>query len=543
MATTPTTPVDTGPRRQDAADPGRAGRIGWVVAGSLATGVLAALVLVAAPFIQVQENDITGAVLWGFAVGWAMLALLSVRFTDQPQRWAVVPAVFMGVSGLLLVAFGSDVIDVLRWVWPPALLALAVWVAVQAHRQLRSRSRWLLIYPVVAVMALASVGAGYETVREHLDESAYPMAGQLVDVGGHRLHLQCTGSGSPTVVLQPGGGDMSSAMGWIAPAVAAHTRVCVYDSAGRGWSDQSEATQDGSQMMTDLHTLLHRGGVPGPYVLAGHSFGGLYVRIFAAQYPDEVAGMVLIDSTGVPPAGIDLVSKLGSRRHPGSCLRAGIDLGAAGVGRLFGLGYGSLPPQSADEVRAKLATSTSLRSTIDEFLQASASEHEAASLTDFGDKPLVVLTAGDGNDAAWMAAQNKTATLSTNSVHRVVEGAIHADLVLMQAGRCRDRPGHQRRRLIGPEPPAAREVTRSAGRWSGGDPGSDGGEVGWVRRDGRAGRVVFPPGPGSSSSCGIQCMPCPCPPAPAVAWTRGTAMAAKAERATMAMAMAVKTVG
>ena len=137
MATTPTTPVDTGPRRQDAADPGRTGRIGWVVAGSLATGVLAALVLVAAPFIQVQENDITGAVLWGFAVGWAMLALLSVRFTDQPQRWALVPAVFMGVSGLLLVAFGSDVIDVLRWVWPPALLALAVWVAVQAHRQLR----------------------------------------------------------------------------------------------------------------------------------------------------------------------------------------------------------------------------------------------------------------------------------------------------------------------------------------------------------------------------------------------------------------------
>jgi pimeloyl-ACP methyl ester carboxylesterase len=362
-----------------------------------------------------------------------MLALLSVRYTDQPQRWALVPAVFMGVSGLLLVAFGSDVIDVLRWVWPPALLVLAVWVAVQAHRQLRSRSRWLLIYPVVAVMALASVGAGYETVREHLDEGAYPMAGQLVDVGGHRLHLQCTGSGSPTVVLQPGGGDMSSVMGWIAPAVAAHTRVCVYDSAGRGWSDPSEATQDGSQMMTDLHTLLHRGGVPGPYVLAGHSFGGLYVRIFAAQYPDEVAGMVLIDSTG---------SHLPASTSPQSwgpdeiLARASVLASTSarlGLGRLFGLGYGSLPPQSDNEVRAKLATSASLRSTIDEFLQASASEHEAASLTDFGDKPLVVLTAGDGNDAAWMAAQNKTATLSTNSVHRVVKGAVHADLVLVQA--------------------------------------------------------------------------------------------------------------
>ena len=103
------------------------------------------------------------------------------------------------------------------------------------------------------------------------------------------------------------------------------------------------------------------------------------------------------------------------------------------MGRFFGLVYGSLPPQSADEVAAKLATSASLRSTVDEFLQASASEHEAASLTDFGDKPLVVLTAGSGSDAAWMAAQNKTVTLSTNSVHRVVDGAKHADLILNQA--------------------------------------------------------------------------------------------------------------
>jgi pimeloyl-ACP methyl ester carboxylesterase len=437
MPTTPPAPItpdDTGPVVPDeGSGPAHPRRIGWIVAGSLATGVVAALVLVAAPFIQVQENDITGAVLWGFAVGWAVLALLSVRFTDQPQRWALVPAVFMGVSGLLLVAFGSDVIDVLRWVWPPALLVLAVWVAVQAHRQLRSRSRWLLIYPVVAVMALASVGAGYETVREHLDQSAYPMSGQLVDVGGHRLHLQCTGSGSPTVVLQPGGGDMSSVMGWIAPAVAAHTRVCVYDSAGRGWSDQSEATQDGSQMMTDLHTLLHRGGVPGPYVLAGHSFGGLYVRIFAAQYPDEVAGMVLIDSTGSHLPASTTPQSWGPDEILARASVLASTSARLGVGRLFGLGYGSLPPQSDNEIRAKLATSTSLRSTIDEFLQANASEHEAASLTDLGDKPLVVLTAGDGNDAAWMAAQNKTATLSTNSVHRVIQGAVHADLVLNQA--------------------------------------------------------------------------------------------------------------
>ncbi len=99
---------------------------------------------------------------------------------------------------------------------------------------------------------------------------------------------------------------MSSNLGWIAPAVARDTRVCVYDRAGRGWSEPADTTQDGAQIATDLHTLLQRGHVPGPYVLAGHSFGGLYVLTFAARYPDEVAGMVLVDST--PPACLALMT-------------------------------------------------------------------------------------------------------------------------------------------------------------------------------------------------------------------------------------------
>src|SRR5215210_1260578 len=100
------------------------GRIGWVVAGSLATGLVAALLLVAVPFVPAEESAVTGAVLFGFALGWAMLAVLSVRLTDQPQRWAASPALFMGLGGLLLVAFGSWVHQVLTWVWPPTLLGL-----------------------------------------------------------------------------------------------------------------------------------------------------------------------------------------------------------------------------------------------------------------------------------------------------------------------------------------------------------------------------------------------------------------------------------
>jgi pimeloyl-ACP methyl ester carboxylesterase len=120
-------------------------------------------------------------------------------------------------------------------------------------------------------------------------------------VGGHRLHLYCTGTGSPTVVLEPGHGGSSSDFGWITPAVARDTRVCVYDRAGRGWSDATDGPQDGAHIAADLHTLLERAHVPGPYVLAGHSFGDLYIQSFAAQFPDQVAGMVLLDSTAPKP--------------------------------------------------------------------------------------------------------------------------------------------------------------------------------------------------------------------------------------------------
>jgi pimeloyl-ACP methyl ester carboxylesterase len=427
--TTPT-PKDRGQDRPSRPDPGSRGHIGWIVAGSLATGLVAALLLVAAPFIPAKESNLTGAVLCGFALGWAMLAVLSVRFTDQPQRWAVVPALVMGLGGVLLIAFGSSVREVLDWVWPAVMLALAIFMIVRVRRQLRSRSgRWLL-YPVIALLALASIGGGYETVREAADARAYPPPGQLIDVGGHRLHLSCTGSGSPTVVLEPGGGEMSSNLGWITPAVARDTRVCVYDRAGRGWSEPADTPQDGTQIATDLHTLLQRGHVPGPYVLAGHSFGGLYVLTFAARYPGEVAGMVLVDSTAAASRPGTASRGGGSYDVMGRVSALASASARLGLGRLYGqVAVVDLPPRSQDEVRASVATASNLRSTIDEYVQANAAVQQAASLTDFADKPLVVLTAGVGNDATHSAAQDHLATLSTNSVHRVIAGASHEGLV------------------------------------------------------------------------------------------------------------------
>ncbi len=438
MATAPTAfPADTPPADPDGAlptSPRSEGHIGWVVAGSLCFGLLAALLLAAAPFIRPEEDDVTGAVLCGFALGWAMLALLSVRMTNQPQRWAAAAALFMGLGGLLLIGFGGTIREVLNWVWPPALLALVIWMTVQAHRRLHHRSRVWLLYPVFAVLVLAAVGGGYQTVRAAVDADAYPMPGQSIDVGGRHLHLHCTGSGSPTVVLQPGGGDFSSGMAWIAQGVAGQTRVCVYDRAGRAWSEPAQSPQDATQISSDLHTLLQRGNVPGPYVLAGHSFGGLYVLTYADLYPDEVAGMVLVDSTDrAAEADPGKATAYDGASHDAVTDRVSA-LGALaarlGLVRLLGsFDYGDLPPQSRDEVRAGTATAEYASGWIDEFVQANASGAEAAMLTDFGDKPLVVLTAGAETDATHDAAQEELAALSTNTSHHVVDGASHAGLI------------------------------------------------------------------------------------------------------------------
>ena len=157
----------------------------------------------------------------------------------------------------------------------------------------------------------------------------------MIDVGGHRLYIECTGSGGPAVILQAGLGASSSSWAGIAPAVAATTTVCTYDRAGHGRSDEV-GPQDGIALATDLHTLLERAGVPGPYVLVGHSSGGPYVRVFAAQYPDEVAGMVLLDAqpadafTALPdypgfyvdlPDRRDAVPVAGPHRPPGASPR------------------------------------------------------------------------------------------------------------------------------------------------------------------------------------------------------------------------------
>jgi pimeloyl-ACP methyl ester carboxylesterase len=409
----------------------RRGHIGLIVAATMLGGLLLAIAAVTGPFAGAEEHVITGSVLLAFASSWAMLAFLTTRWTDQPQRWAAVPATAMAVAAVTILGLAPTGNE-LGWVWPPAILALVAWMVRQSRRELHSWARASVLYPVFAGLALSALGGAYETSREWRDTatSADAMPGRLVDVGGHKLHIACTGSGGPTVVLEPGLGEPSAAMAaWVAPGVAKATRVCVYDRAGRGWSGSASRPQDGVQAATDLHTLLSRAGEPGPYVLAGHSAGGIYVLDFVKAFPSDVAGVVLLDSMhpeqytrmGSWPAFYEMYRRATGVMPP---------LSRLGLGRLlFDTQFDDLPaPQRAQE-RAFLSTPRHNRSVRDEFSEIRRAMDQAATLQSLGDLPLVVVTATRGAAAEWPAMQDDLASLSTNSVHRVLPDTTHTMVV------------------------------------------------------------------------------------------------------------------
>lgn len=402
-----------------------------VVVVSVVTGLAAAGVglLVSAGD---PEPVVDGLVLLGFAAGWALLLALSAQFTDHPQRWALAPAAVLGAGGAAMLLFSpsSAALDAVGWVWPPALLALLGWCTARIRRDLPRRGgRWLL-YPVIALTVLAAIGGGIHTVTQSLDQAlAESSPGDLVDVGDHRLFLSCRGSGEPTVILEPGLGESAAAWGLIAPVVAEHTRVCVYDRAGRGRSEPSPTPEVSDQIATDLHTLLDRAGITGPLVMTGHSVGGLYALDYTARYPEQVAGMVLLDAT--PPSAFTAlpdyrafydIYRFATGLFPG--------LARVGVTELIASSsHPDLPEDDRSRARADLSTAGQARSQRDELAMLPAVMTRADAVTSLGDLPLYVLTAPANSQTGWLAAQRDLAALSGNSVHRVVAGADHQALL------------------------------------------------------------------------------------------------------------------
>ena len=130
-----------------------------------------------------------------------------------------------------------------------------------------------------------------------MTSGTYAAPGKTYEVNGHRIHLDCHGHGGPTVVLFNGMGEISASWARIAGPVDHTTRVCAYDRAGQGWSEATRTLRTASPLPEDLHTLLAAAGETGPFVLVGHSTGGTYAMTYARRYPEQVAGMVLLDSS------------------------------------------------------------------------------------------------------------------------------------------------------------------------------------------------------------------------------------------------------
>lgn len=285
---------------------------------------------------------------------------------------------------------------------------------------------------LVIVIALLAAAAVYQFMKSRQEVQQYPPPGEMVDVGGFRLHLKVMGSGQPTVILDAGMVSFSSNWAWVQPEVAKFTRVVAYDRAGLGWSDPSPQAHDAVQNARELHTALEKLGIPAPYVLAGHSYGGLTVRAFAGLYRDEVAGLVLVDGS-----------------HPDQWVRMGASsrmiwvsnglsslLARFGLFRIFRQEFklltDGLPAQQAGELMAFASTPRALSASASAAkVWDDVSRPFVNSAGSLGDMPLIVLSVTEqprmGEKLTEL--QNELPALSSNSQQITVQGANHEGLV------------------------------------------------------------------------------------------------------------------
>jgi len=383
-------------------------------------GLLLAIVLAVVTARDGSEALVTGSVLLAFGLGWALMAWLTIRFSAQPQRWLYVPAAALAGVGafMALLQPGPSILDLLGWMWPVGIAVLGIWMVLQLRRQLHGVGR-MLVGALVVVLLAMSVAGGYMTVATR--SAAATGAGQLVDIGGRHLYLQCQGTGSPVVILQAGLGGDSSSWDHIRPAIAAKTTVCSYDRAGHGHSDDAPAPQDGNAIAHDLHDLLAKAGIAGPYVVAAHSSGGPYMRVFAGMYPNDVLGMALID-----PQPADAFTAL--PEYPSTydylVLTGGLAPSLARIG-LLGPIFGVAPTD---------ATAAIARSQRDEFRMLPTALDQAAKVTSIGAKPLIIVSAGMGTLQGWAEAEAAQSSLSTNAAHRTIASATHDSLLDADSG-------------------------------------------------------------------------------------------------------------
>lgn len=298
--------------------------------------------------------------------------------------------------------------------------------------------KWLrrtLLGLAASLLIAVSAGVLYEWWSWRRVAREYPPPGELIEFGGKRSHLHCTGEGAPTVILEAGL-DVGGSTTWakVQPLIAERTRVCSYDRAGILWSEPRKGPRNAHRIAEELHALLQAASVPPPYILVGHSLGGLLVRVYADRFPEEVAGVVLVDASHpdqferYPAQVLEALESLEPSLPSPIVLRV---LASTGIYR------GLILPPPRNAVTAFLPRTVPWGYAGERAVRAAISR-QAAAARGLGDRPLVVLTAGVGPRfpgvpdevtkhfyETWLTLQTELAALSRNSVHRIVEGATH----------------------------------------------------------------------------------------------------------------------
>jgi pimeloyl-ACP methyl ester carboxylesterase len=270
----------------------------------------------------------------------------------------------------------------------------------------------------LALLTATLTGASYQWLASRRDFAAVPAPGRLVQVEGRKMHIWCSGSGAPTVILETGLGGTTAGWGFVQPETAKFTRVCSYDRAGMGYSDTGPSPRTARRIAYELAQLLDRGGIRGPLVLVGASIGGFAVRVFASEYPDKAAGLVLVDAThedalDPPPALARFVPLLSW----------------TGVLRLLGVSFELAPASLSPSVR-KFARATQFRAAAydtaaDELLHAPESAAEVKKTRHQLAIPVVVVTGGRGSDRRWRELQQDQVQLSPRGCLVIAEESGH----------------------------------------------------------------------------------------------------------------------
>lgn len=265
---------------------------------------------------------------------------------------------------------------------------------------------------------VAAAGATYQWVATRKELASTPPPGQLVDVGGHRLHLWCTGAGAPPVILEAGLGGSSADWGFVQPDTARFTRVCSYDRAGMGYSDPGPSPRTARRIAEELAKLIDRSGLDGPVVLVAASSGGFDVRVFASDHTDRVAGLILIDASRE------------DQTHEVPRLARWVPLlSSIGIFRLLGISFGPSPALLSPSVQRFIGATrfraAAYQAAADEIIhiRESASEvrHSRRKLA----IPVVVVTGARGADATWRDLQRDQVKLSERGCQIIAEQSGH----------------------------------------------------------------------------------------------------------------------